>query len=263
MIYKKWTTNNPDSVLLLVHGMGAHSARWNFLADFFIKNNISSYSIELKGFGETPGLKGHIDSFKIYYKDILELLEIIKKENPGKNVFLLSESMGSLIAFMMAIKHPSLFDGLICISPAFANGMKIEIPDTIKMVMAAIYNPKKQFTIPFNSQMCTRDVEYQKIMDSNPLEHRLASARLLINIIFEQIRSNLLKNKINIPVLFLLAGKDMLVSPKASRAIFKGLKINDKTLIEYPEMYHALSIELGREKVFQDILDWIKKRNVV
>nr|MBC8428746.1 alpha/beta hydrolase [FCB group bacterium] len=53
---------------------------------------------------------------------------------------------------------------------------------------------------------------------------------------------------------------DTLVDPKASKSVFKGLKHKDKKLIEYPEMYHALSIDIGRETVFNDILKWIVER---
>jgi alpha-beta hydrolase superfamily lysophospholipase len=257
IMFEKWTVANPDSVLLLVHGLGAHSYRWLFLADFFKKNNISSYSIELKGFGETKDLKGHIGSFKIYYKDILSLLDIIKKENPSKKVFILGESMGGLIAFMMAALYPDLFGGLICISPAFANRMKFSLLDYISIFSSPAYNPKKQFTMPFNSKMCTRDSSYQKIMDSSPREHRLATSKLLLNILIEQIRGSFLKDKIRIPVLFLLAGEDKLVNPAATEKVFNNLKVKDKKMIKYPEMFHALSIEIGRERVFQDILGWM------
>jgi len=45
-----------------------------------------------------------------------------------------------------------------------------------------------------------------------------------------------------------------------SEKVFRGLKTKDKKIIMYPEMYHALSIELAREKVFEDILRWLIKR---
>ena len=264
-MYHKWASGNPDFVLLLVHGMGAHSGRWGLAADYFLKHNISSYSLELKGYGETDTLKGHIDSFDIYYKDIIDLYRIIKKENPDKKIFILSESMGALIAFVFASKYPDLFAGLICISPAFGNGMKISTTDYFKMIMSLFYNKKKQFVMPFNSKMCTRDEEYQKIMDSDPREHRFATSGTLWEIIKAQIASLFIAKKIKIPVLFLVAGqgKDKLVDIKAEKKVFELLKTNDQKnmIIQYPEMLHALSIDVGREKVFDDILGWTKEIN--
>jgi alpha-beta hydrolase superfamily lysophospholipase len=32
MMVRRWKAPSPKAVLLLVHGLGAHSARWDFLA---------------------------------------------------------------------------------------------------------------------------------------------------------------------------------------------------------------------------------------
>ena len=46
-----------------------------------------------------------------------------------------------------------------------------------------------------------------------------------------------------------------------TEASWPGVTIDeDKQLIEYPEMFHALSIDLDREKVFADILNWVERR---
>lgn len=260
IIYREWHAPSVKAVLLLVHGLGAHTGRWEFCADYFLNKNISSCAIELKGFGKTPGLKGHVDSFDTYLADIKKLLEIIKEKNKGKKVFLTGESLGGLISILTVEDNPDLFDGLICISPAFSNRLKVKILEYVKIFSSLLYNPKKQFSMPFNAQMCTRDVEYQKVMEADEREHRLASSRLLFNTLLAQPKSFKYSNRIKIPVLFLLAGEDKLVNPDAAKNFFKGLKTEDKELIEYPGMYHALSIELGREKVFKDAFLWLEKR---
>lgn len=260
IIYKEWKSHSPKASFLLVHGLGAYSGRWEFLANFFLENYISSYAIELRGFGRTKELKGHIDSFNVYFNDIRRLRDIIKKENPDKKVFLLGESMGAIIAFLMAISEPALFDGLICISPAFQSRLKFTALDYIKIFLTLIYSPRKQLNMPFGSEMCTQDVDYQKTMDASPLEHRLATPKLLANIALAQARAIILKNRLQTPTLFLLAGVDKLINPGAAKRVFENLSLDDKEIKEYPNMYHALSIELGKEKVFEDILKWMEKR---
>ncbi|MFH1836617.1 MAG: alpha/beta hydrolase, partial [Candidatus Omnitrophota bacterium] len=172
----------------------------------------------------------------------------------------LGESLGALISFMLAGKEPNMFNGLICISPAFVNRMKIKLIDYIKIFSSAIYDPKKQFHMPFSSAMCTQDEVYQEVMNHDHREHRLATSGLLMKIAAVQIKSGMIKKKIKIPVLFLLAGKDKLVDPGASRKVFNALKVKDKKIIDYPEMYHALSIELSKDKVFGDIFEWLIER---
>ncbi len=260
IVYRQWLLPEPKAVFLLIHGLGAHSGRWEFLADFFLRNNFSSYAIELKGFGETKDLRGHIGSFDVYFEDILSLYTIIKKENPGKNIFLIGESMGALIAFFAAARKRDLFSGLILISPVFRNKLRLPALAYFKIFFSLIYNPKKQFNIPFDSAMCTGDSGYKKIMDSDPREHRLATASLLYNIFLAQMRAPLLKRSIRLPVLFLVSGRDAFTDAEHSKKFFPGIGSQDKNIIAYPEMLHALSIESEREKVFEDILSWAKRR---
>jgi alpha-beta hydrolase superfamily lysophospholipase len=260
IIYKKWELPLPKAVLLLVHGLGAYTDRWMFLADFFSGNNISSYALQLRGFGLTNDLRGHVDSFDVYINDILSLHQIIKKEIPGKKLFLSGESAGALLVILTVIMQPKIFDGIICLSPAFGNRLHFSFLERLKIYSSMLVNPRRQFSMPFNAQMCTRDPDYQKIIEQEPREHRLASARFLFETLKAQESAKSLIAKINLPVLFLLAGEDKIVDPEVSKRFFQGLKTKDKDLIEYPDMYHSLSVELGREKVFADILSWIEKR---
>jgi alpha-beta hydrolase superfamily lysophospholipase len=108
--------------------------------------------------------------------------------------------------------------------------------------------------------MCTRDAAYQEVMDNCSDEVRVASLKLLVSALGEQMGASRRAKGHGVPALFLLAGMDELVDPRASRKVFAKLGADDKTLIEYPEMRHALSIELDRERVFEDILAWAEQR---
>ncbi len=108
--------------------------------------------------------------------------------------------------------------------------------------------------------MCTRDAAYQAVMDASPDELRVASLKCLMNILVEQGKARRMAKGLEVPSLFLLAGNDLLVDERAGRRLFKKLALEDKTLLEYPDMLHALSIEVGRDRVFRDIIDWAKGR---
>lgn len=245
--YRQWVTPTPRAVFLLVHGLGAHSGRWEAMSDFFLKKGISSYAIECPDFGS-------------YYSNILRLHDIASKENPSKKIFLVGESLGALISFLFAIDRPGLFDGLVCLAPAFRNKLRLPTSDYLKILASLFYDPEKQFRLPFDPSMLTRDSEYRKKMDSDEREQRSVSSRLMAGTLFSQVRAKALKKRLTTPVLFLVAGDDKIVDSGASVEIFKGLRVEDKTLVEYPGMYHSLSIELGKEKVFEDLSGWIERR---
>lgn len=260
ILYTEWKTARPGAVMLLVHGLGGHSRRWEFLTEFFLEHSISSYAIELKGFGETEGLKGYVDSLDTYLDDIEALRSIITQENPGKKIFLIGESMGGLIVFLMAGKRQGLFDGLVCISPAFKGKLRFNVFGYIDIFLNYMIRPRKQYMVKLDSSMCTRDVEYKKIMDSDPNEHRLVTSNLLVNLARAQVEARRLKDSITAPLLFLVSGNDILVDCDKTKMFFNDLGAKNKTIIVYPEMYHALSIDIGREKVFGDILKWMEEK---
>jgi alpha-beta hydrolase superfamily lysophospholipase len=261
--YRQWDAPGAKAVLLLVHGLGGHTGRWEPLADYFARRGIASYALALRGFGDTPSIKGHVDSINTYLRDIESLAAIIRKDYPQQKVFLLGESLGGLIGFLTAIKKGHLFNGLICLSPAFADTLNISAKTFWGAIFSSVFEPAKQFVISIPLSRCSRDVGLVKLFEADPREHRFASSRLLIEILLAQQRAKMFKDKISIPVLFLLSGHDTIVSTDESRRIFQSMKNQDKTFKVYPEMFHALSIDLGRETVFGDILDWIGKKSSV
>jgi alpha-beta hydrolase superfamily lysophospholipase len=263
ILYRRWDAVPPPprAAFLLVHGLGAHSARWEFLAGFLARNGYASYGIELRGFGRTPARpRGHVDSLRVWEKDILALREIVAGENPGRKIFILGESLGALVAFNSVCRHPGAFAGQILISPAFKSAMKFPLGAYMKLAALIFIRPEATLPLPFTSAMCTRDADYRARMDADPAELRVASLRCLLSTLREQGKSRRLAGGLQTPSLFLLAGHDLLVDKTASRRLFESLAFADKTLVEYSDMLHALSIDLGRERVFRDILDWTAKR---
>jgi len=265
ILFRRWDASpspaSPKAVFLLVHGLGAHSARWNFLAGHFAERGFASYAVELRGFGRTPERpRGHIGSFRVWDRDILELRDIIGKDFPGRKVFLLGESMGGLLAFNLVCRNADKFAGQVLIAPSFKNGMKFPLSAYLKLVLLLLFNPTLMVDVPFTSEMVSRDTEYLQVMNANPDELRVASLKCLFNFMPEQAGSGKLAKKLAVPTLFLIPGIDLLVDERAGRKMFQKLPLADKTLLEYPDMLHALSIDLGREKVFKDVLDWVVPR---
>ncbi len=264
-LYRRWdaepSAGSPKAVFLLVHGLGAHTARWDFLAGHLARSGFASYAIELRGFGRTPDRpRGHIDSFRTWYRDILGLREVIGRDFPGLKVFFLGESMGGLIVYDLAGAHPEAFAGQVLIAPAFKNGMKFPFSVYLKLVLFGLFNPKLTVEVPFTSDMVTRDPGYLRVMDASPDEIRVASLRLLGSFLPVQARAGRLARTSAVPSLFLIPGDDRLVDERGGRKIFGKIALADRTLIEYPDMLHALSIDLGREKVFEDIVAWASPR---
>ncbi|MFA5143585.1 MAG: alpha/beta fold hydrolase [Candidatus Omnitrophota bacterium] len=258
--YRQWTPPAPRAVFLLVHGIGAHSGRWEAMADFFLLNGIASYAVDLKDFDRRGAPEKSSYRFRDYYDKISRLYEIAVKENPEKKVFLVGESMGALISFSLVSGRPSPFSGLVCLSPAFANRHRLAIADGLKMLTALLCDRHKSFKLPFDSSMCTRDEACSRRLEEDPREYRSIPVIEIFDILSSQFKARFGRKKIGIPLLFLIAGDDRIVDSSAAKRVFKRVAAADKMFVEFPDMRHALSIDLGKEKVSMEILNWVEKR---
>jgi len=288
--YRAWNAANPRAVVVAIHGLGAHSARWHCLAEFLSAQGIALYGIELRGFGETAGRRGDCASFSFYYKDILALISIVRREHPNKKIFLLGESMGGVLASVVAqicscgentmsvgaatsppaahlcraagcppLQTPAL-SGLILISPAFKSILPFRWTDYFAIGLWMCIYPKKTILLPLAPWMITRDLLWQKSIEEDPFGHRLATIRFLIGLLVQQRYACHHACAISLPILFLIAGDDKIVDTIMSRKVYDRLTTPDKTFIQYTEMYHALSIDENRDDVFADIVSWLRKR---
>lgn len=258
--YKHWGVGDPRCIFLLVHGLGAHAGRWEAMAGFFLDKGISSYAVELRsrdlsgnfGFGED-----RLDSF---LDKIRTLYGIIVKDNPSKKIFLVGESLGGIVSLLFSASSPGLFNGLVCISPAFKARKNLFFRDYVSMLAALFYNPGKEFKLPFDSLMCTRDTGFRNALNKDTCEYRVISSRFIFEIFMIQARGMYAKKKLTTPTLFLVAEEDKIVDPNGTRAVFDSLTVKDKKYVGFPGMYHSLSIELGKEAVFEELLKWVEER---
>lgn len=262
VLFRRWdAAASPKAVFLLVHGLGAHSGRWGFFAGYAAARGYASYAVELRGFGRTPERpRGHVHSFEVWHRDLLALRDTMGRDFPGRKVILIGESMGGLIAYDLAGRHPGLFAGAVLMAPAFKNGLKFPPSAYVRVALVTPFRPKSMVDLPFTSEMATRDPDYAAVMNASPDELRVASLKLMAGFLPVQARAGRLARAFATPAFFAIPGVDHLVDESGARRIFAKLAAADKTLVEYPDMFHALYVDLGREKVFADILDWAGKR---
>jgi alpha-beta hydrolase superfamily lysophospholipase len=258
--FRKWLSPKSRAIVIAVHGMGGHSDRYALMAEFFKKKQISTYAIELRGYGELQGNNpGHVKSMNLYSEDIGVLKQIVKEENHNKPIFILGESMGAVVAHTTVVDFDRDYSGLIEIAPVYKDIMKISMGKRALIALTSLYNPAKGILMPFTTEELTRDKAIINKLNKDKRESKMASAGLLLGMMLREMKISLNEGKLHIPVLFMLAGHDMLGDTKYNMNLFKKI-IADKELHFYKDSYHALTIEKNRNEVFKDIVGWINKK---
>lgn len=98
----EWSVANPKKVVLIIHGLAEHAVRYDDFAKHLNINDLSVYSMDLRGHGRSTD-----DGLGIFYKkngwekvveDISKLYAHAAKENPELPIVLFGHSMGSIFS---------------------------------------------------------------------------------------------------------------------------------------------------------------------
>lgn len=122
MHYLVWTPDEePKAVVLILHGMAEHAARYSGFAQFLADNGYAVYVPDHRGHGPlaeeegTLGWFGEEEGGRKVVEDIMigMVSEIIGEDFPSKEVFLFGHSMGSFIGRCAIALYPNTFSGAV------------------------------------------------------------------------------------------------------------------------------------------------------
>lgn len=244
----------------MLHGLGGHSDRFQECARLWSSRGISVYAIDLAGFGRSDGPRGHVGSFEVYHRQVESLLARVMAENSRRPVFLMGESMGGVLAVDFISRRPALLSGLVLIAPAFVDRLDVPLGRRLEALLHVVVGHRKYYDVPWNPQDFTRDQEVIARLDADPLEVRRVTAQFYFAWLPVSRRARLAAARLHLPVLIMLPGDDRMIESEYTRGWFERLPATDRTLREYPGLYHALLLEKDRGPVLTDLADWILAR---
>lgn len=114
-----WSVPRPRAQVLIIHGMGDHSGRFESLAGFLNQNEFTVMAPDLRGHGRSQGQRGYIRNFDALLDDLDLAVEKTTGTGNGEPVFIYGQSMGGLLVVLHALKRKPNIAGLIASSPAF------------------------------------------------------------------------------------------------------------------------------------------------
>ncbi len=259
LYFREWSVKEPLANILIIHGLGEHSGRYLKLAEDFNKSGFSVFAFDLRGHGRSGGKRGHIMNFNEYLYDVDNFKQMLHKRSP-KPLFILGHSMGGLIAMNFTIKNQAEIQGLITSSPLFR--IRAKVPEWKKKLGVFLSSriPSLSMSNGLNPYHLSHAPEVVKAYIKDPLVHRKVTARWFTEITKAMEETFRIAKRLNVPVLMLHGGEDLLTDPKGSEDIFELLTVRDKTLKIYNGFYHEIYNEVEREKPVADTIEWMKKK---
>jgi alpha-beta hydrolase superfamily lysophospholipase len=252
----------PRAVLVALHGLGDHSGLYPMLPAAFLPLSLEIFAPDLRGNGRSPGQRAYLESWSELREDLRRLLIRIRAERPTIPLFLLGNSMGGLVVLDYALHHPTGVHGVIAVSTPLAD---VGVPRALMALGRVLSRWWPRFSLDTGMDLSglARDPDVIERVLRDPLFHRKGTARLSTEITaaIERVQDG--AAAFPVPVLLLHGAADRMVPPDGSRRFFGASGQPDRSLIEYPEAYHALLADTGGDQVLQDIAEWISRHTAL
>lgn len=264
-----WPSESSRAVVACVHGLSGSGEQFQPLPERLL--GFSFYALDLRGQGRdpVPERRGMALDVETQLLDIESFVSTLREHHGDTPVFLLGESMGSLLSAAYAGRARSgsaRIDGVILSVPVV--GLRREIPAFAKRALAAIARLFPRAKLPPSrfvngkafAPPLTRDTAYQEALREKPHHIRDYSLRFLTELGALIDDSHSLAERLDHSVMVLAAGRDCFVRPEQIEGWFHRIPSTDKTLRHYPEAYHLLWHDWDRDAVADDLRSWIDAR---
>ncbi|GAB5412518.1 MAG: monoacylglycerol lipase [Congregibacter sp.] len=257
VFYRHWPVEAPKATVIIVHGLGEHSGRYQHVAEALGARGIACWAPDHLGHGRSPGHRCHIADFAHFYAPLDALRDAIEAEYPGLPCFLIGHSMGGLIAGNYIIDRQERFQGV-----AFS-GAAFEVPEApsgfaifINKLIAALL--PKLGVLQLDPSEVSRDAEVVRRYREDPLVHDgKVSAKLAVELFAAMDTLVARRASIRLPVLIMHGEGDVMTAPVGAQHFFESVSSEDKTLRLYPGLFHEIFNEPEQQQVLGELGDWL------
>lgn len=261
IVYDVWTPDTePRAVVVLAHGYGEHARRYDHVAERFGQAGLSMYALDHRGHGRAGGKRVRVRHMKEFVADFRDLVAKAREENPDRKVIVLGHSMGGGIVFAYGVQHADDYDLMVLSGPAIAAHAGVsKAKAIIGKAIGSIFPNLPIETI--DADHVSRDPQVVADYKADPLVYRgkvpagIGKALLVVG-----EKMHLLAPGITAPLLVVHGEDDRLVSAEGSRRLVEHVGSHDVELKVYPDLFHEVFNEPERDRVLDDVTDWIVAR---
>ncbi len=252
----------PFAYLAVLHGYGDHSGRYLELMQWLAARGIACHALDFRGHGKAQGRPGHVERWEEYLEDLDAFLRLEELGAGGRGapLFALGHSHGGLVLAAAGIRGLPGVSGCIFSAPYFRSAMRVP---AIKIWAARLANPlvpALRIDSGLRPEWMSRDEARVRDSIDDPLIVRTATPRWYLTCHAAQSEIVRRAEEFRLPLLVLAGDADAVADSRAAHDFYLRAGAADKTFRLYPEHRHELLRELGRELIFQHVLDWISER---
>lgn len=243
----------PKGGVLITHGYAEHCGRYRELGHVIVKAGWAALAYDVRGHGQSPGVRGYIDRFDEYLVDLAAmqaaLLALLPAAAP---IVLLGHSHGSLITLRaLCGAQPPDVKAAIVSSPYLA--LRLAVPAYKKLLarVASRVAPKLAQPNELRVEDLTSDPQkqHERLADKRCLD--IATARWFTEAASAQAYVASHAARIKVPTTWLVGGADPIADPSRSRVV--AAQVPGATYHDLVGLKHEVFNEATRAQVFAEV----------
>jgi len=245
----------PWASVLLVHGLGEHSGRYEHVGDQMAAAGLDVRAYDHRGNGGSGGRRGHVDRWEQYHDDLGERLVVVRSESGGRPVVLYGHSMGGLVVLGYLLTERPKPDLVVLSSPALDSTLaewKKSLAPTLSRFVPTLAIPNG-----VDGRTLSRDPAVAEKVGGDPLAGKSSTTRFGAEALTEQARVRAEYAGLTLPTLVLHGLDDGLVPAQASEVLGSLPNVERRT---YPGLRHELHNEPEGPAIVAEIIDWIQAK---
>ncbi len=252
LLVRHWENATPRARVLIVHGLGEHSGRYEHVGAFLVERGFDVTAFDLRGHGASGGDRVDITAFDEYLDDVELVLEEMRDDLP---VIMYGHSMGGLISASYGMGNRVQPDLYVLSAPALA----AEVPTALRIASKVVsrIRPGMRFANSIKGEQLSKDPAVGVKYFADPLVETKTTARFgaILFAHMDAIRDRY--DRLARPTLVIHGADDELVPPHAS-APLAALDNVDRKL--FAGLRHEIHNEPEQDEVLGYVATWLDER---
>ena len=244
----------PWASVLIVHGIGEHSGRYEHVGDQMTAAGLEVQSYDQRGMGGSGGRRGDVEHWSQLHDDLAGRLAIVRAGAVGHPVVLYGHSLGGLIVAGYLLSDRPRPDVAVLTSPALDS----ELPGWKKRLAPVLARVAPTLAVPtgIDGATLSRDPSVAARTADDPFCVKVTTTRFGAQAGVEQARVRALASGgFGLPTLVMHGEDDHLV-PVSASAVFGGAPLVDRRT--YPGLRHELHNEPEGPVIIDEIVAWLR-----
>lgn len=252
LLTRHWPAEAASATVLIVHGLGEHSGRWDHVGSRFAEQGFDTHALDLRGHGKEELSAVDIEDFNHYLQDVELMSDRLR--SPDRPLVIYGHSMGGLISLGYVVAGHPAPDLLVLSAPALSGG-NVVLRTAAKLLSKVV--PSFAMSGSIKGEHLSRDPEVGERYFADPQVLTKGTTRFGAELFSAMGRVTEALDQLDVPTLVIHGTDDKLVPPSASAPLAASPHVTRKL---FPGFRHELHNEPDADEALDFVTGWIKER---